>query len=214
MADGHLHLDSPLSGGSPARVYESLGSGVSHGATWRAPPLRLGPASPHYLADFRGRGISQITLSFWTHGVVAFLDGPTMGTGRRVGEASLDVAQPFLDRVFGPKARDKCARSRTLSLLIRSCRPQERSGRWRAVALVIDDHLHHFIAGRVWDAGPVETELLVQADNLVGVQRFPCWVILATPSIPRETRISVGVARCAMLLQRFGKTALARPWCR
>jgi hypothetical protein len=30
------------------------------------------------------------------------------------------------------------------------------------------DQLHHFIAAGVWDAGPVETELLVQADKLVG----------------------------------------------
>jgi hypothetical protein len=30
------------------------------------------------------------------------------------------------------------------------------------------DQLHHFIAAGVWDATPVETELLVQADRLVG----------------------------------------------
>ncbi len=30
------------------------------------------------------------------------------------------------------------------------------------------DQLHHFIASWVWDAGPVESELLVQADKLVG----------------------------------------------
>jgi DDE superfamily endonuclease len=30
------------------------------------------------------------------------------------------------------------------------------------------DQLHHFIAAGVWDAMPVETELLVQADRLVG----------------------------------------------
>jgi SRSO17 transposase len=30
------------------------------------------------------------------------------------------------------------------------------------------DQLHHFIAAGVWDATPVETELLVQADKLVG----------------------------------------------
>jgi hypothetical protein len=36
------------------------------------------------------------------------------------------------------------------------------------VALGDYDQLHHFIAAGVWDAGPVETELLVQADKLVG----------------------------------------------
>src|SRR5262249_4994892 len=30
------------------------------------------------------------------------------------------------------------------------------------------DQLHHFISAGVWDATPVETELLVQADRLVG----------------------------------------------
>ena len=30
------------------------------------------------------------------------------------------------------------------------------------------DQLHHFIAAGVWDSAPVETELLVQADRLVG----------------------------------------------
>jgi len=34
------------------------------------------------------------------------------------------------------------------------------------------DQLHHFIAAGIWDAKPVETELLVQADKLVGV---PYW---------------------------------------
>jgi hypothetical protein len=30
------------------------------------------------------------------------------------------------------------------------------------------DQLHHFVAAGVWDSAPVETELLVQADKLVG----------------------------------------------
>jgi SRSO17 transposase len=30
------------------------------------------------------------------------------------------------------------------------------------------DQLHHFIADSVWDAAPLESELLVQADRLVG----------------------------------------------
>ena len=30
------------------------------------------------------------------------------------------------------------------------------------------DQLHHFIADGVWDAAPLESELLVQADRLVG----------------------------------------------
>src|SRR6266478_5018303 len=30
------------------------------------------------------------------------------------------------------------------------------------------DQLHHFIAGGVWDLAPLERELLIQADRLVG----------------------------------------------
>jgi hypothetical protein len=32
------------------------------------------------------------------------------------------------------------------------------------------DQLHHFIAGGVWDAAPLESELLVQADRLVRLE--------------------------------------------
>jgi SRSO17 transposase len=38
----------------------------------------------------------------------------------------------------------------------------------RRLALGECDQLHHFISAGVWDARPVETELLVQADRLVG----------------------------------------------
>src|SRR5215208_2903253 len=30
------------------------------------------------------------------------------------------------------------------------------------------DQLHHFVSAGVWDAAPLETELLIQADRLVG----------------------------------------------
>ncbi|HBR44751.1 MAG TPA: IS701 family transposase, partial [Afipia sp.] len=30
------------------------------------------------------------------------------------------------------------------------------------------DQLHHFISDGVWDAAPLEAELLIQADRLVG----------------------------------------------
>jgi SRSO17 transposase len=38
----------------------------------------------------------------------------------------------------------------------------------KRLALGEYDQLHHFIAAGVWDATPVETELLVQADRLTG----------------------------------------------
>src|SRR5262245_4868633 len=36
------------------------------------------------------------------------------------------------------------------------------------LALGAYDQLHHFVSAGVWDVAPVETELLVQADKLVG----------------------------------------------
>jgi hypothetical protein len=42
---------------------------------------------------------------------------------------------------------------------------------WSALARLVPgdyDQLHHFIADGVWDAAPLEAELLVQADRLVG----------------------------------------------
>jgi len=40
---------------------------------------------------------------------------------------------------------------------------------WNAEARFEDyDQLHHFLAEGVWDAAPLESELLVQADRLVG----------------------------------------------
>ena len=36
------------------------------------------------------------------------------------------------------------------------------------------DQLHHFIADGVWDAAPLESELLIQADQL-SAARMRCW---------------------------------------
>jgi hypothetical protein len=36
------------------------------------------------------------------------------------------------------------------------------------IALGAYDQLHHFVSAGVWDVAPVETELLIQADKLVG----------------------------------------------
>ena len=63
--------------------------------------------------------------------------------------------------------------------------------------------LHHFIAAGVWDATPVETELLVQADRLVG-GRAAVLVIDDTAITTKGTH-SVGVA--AQYASALGKTA-------
>jgi len=52
--------------------------------------------------------------------------------------------------------------------------------------------LHHFIAAGIWDATPVETELLVQADRLVGGS--DAVLVIDDTAIPKKGTHSVGVA--------------------
>jgi SRSO17 transposase len=54
------------------------------------------------------------------------------------------------------------------------------------------DRLHHFVADGVWDASPLEAELLAQADRLVG-GRDAVLVVDDTPLLKKGTA-SVGVA--------------------
>src|ERR1700692_4568380 len=65
------------------------------------------------------------------------------------------------------------------------------------------DQLHHFIADGVWDAAPLEAELLVQADRLV-VGKDAVLVIDDT-SMPKKGDRSVGVA--PQYASTLGKTA-------
>jgi SRSO17 transposase len=71
------------------------------------------------------------------------------------------------------------------------------------VALGEYDQLHHFIASGVWDAGPVEIELLVQADKLVG--GGDAVLVIDDTAIPKKGTHSVGVA--AQYASALGKTA-------
>jgi len=65
------------------------------------------------------------------------------------------------------------------------------------------DQLHHFIAAGVWDARPVETELLVQADKLVGGS--DAVLVIDDTAMPKKGTKSVGVA--AQYASALGKTA-------
>jgi SRSO17 transposase len=65
------------------------------------------------------------------------------------------------------------------------------------------DQLHHFIAAGVWDARPVETELLVQADRLVGGS--DAVLVIDDTAIAKNGTHSVGVA--AQYASALGKTA-------
>jgi SRSO17 transposase len=54
------------------------------------------------------------------------------------------------------------------------------------------DQLHHFIAAGVWDAAPLEAELLAQADRLVGGDAAV--LVIDDTALPKKGSHSVGVA--------------------
>ena len=74
--------------------------------------------------------------------------------------------KPFLDRLGHKARRQMCPLS--VSGLIGPGDRKSIQPMAERLALGEYDQLHHFIAAGVWDAAPVETELLVQADRLVG----------------------------------------------
>ena len=65
------------------------------------------------------------------------------------------------------------------------------------------DQLHHFIAAGGWDAKPLETELLVQADKLVGGS--DAVLVIDDTALPKKGTHSVGVA--PQYASALGKTA-------
>jgi SRSO17 transposase len=65
------------------------------------------------------------------------------------------------------------------------------------------DQLHHFVSAGVWDAAPLETELLIQADRLVGGR--DAVLVIDDTAIAKKGEHSVGVA--PQYASALGKTA-------
>jgi SRSO17 transposase len=65
------------------------------------------------------------------------------------------------------------------------------------------DQLHHFVAAGVWDPAPLEAELFVQADRLVGGSEAV--LVIDDTAMPKKGKHSVGVA--AQYASALGKTA-------
>src|SRR5262249_13139220 len=153
------------------------------------------------LADFSRAQDSQITFSV-THGWSAFWRGRPWLAGRRIGETRLGRwLKPFLDRL-GHKARRQMCPLYVSGLIgpgdRKSVQPMAKR-----LALGACDQLHHFIAAGVWDATPVETELLVQADRLVGGS--DAVLVIDDTAIAKKGTHSVGVA--PQYAPALGKTA-------
>ena len=109
--------------------------------------------------------------------------------------------KPFLDQL-GHKARRRMCPLYVSGLI----GPGDRKSiQPMAERLAVGDYdqLHHFIAAGVWDAAPVESELLVQADRLVG--GGDAVLVIDDTAIPKKGTHSVGVA--AQYASALGKTA-------
>jgi SRSO17 transposase len=109
--------------------------------------------------------------------------------------------KPFLDRLGHKARRQMCPRY--VSGLIGPGDRKSIQPMAERLALGDYDQWHHFIAAGVWDATPVETELQVQADRLVG--GADAVLVIDDTAIPKKGRHSVGVA--AQYASTLGKTA-------
>jgi len=109
--------------------------------------------------------------------------------------------KPFLERL-GHKARQRMCPLYIVGLI----GPGDR----KSVAPMAErfapgdyDQLHHFVAAGVWDAASLETELLIQADKLVGGD--DAVLVIDDTAMPKKGKHSVGVA--AQYASALGKTA-------
>src|SRR3979411_2787149 len=109
--------------------------------------------------------------------------------------------KPFLERL-GHKARRQMCPLYVSGLIGPGDRKSIQPMAER-LALGDYDQLHHFIAAGVWDATPVEAELLVQADRLVG--GGDAVLVIDDTAMPKKGQHSVGVA--AQYASALGKTA-------
>jgi DDE superfamily endonuclease len=98
--------------------------------------------------------------------------------------------KPFLDRL-GHKARRQMCPLYVSGLIGPGDRKSIQPMAER-LALGGYDQLHHFIAAGVWDAAPVERELLVQADRLVGGS--DAVLVIDDTALAKKGTHSVGVA--------------------
>src|SRR3954470_1972705 len=88
------------------------------------------------------------------------------GNEFELGRRAWTLLKPFLDRL-GHKARRQMCPLYVAGLIGPGDRKsvQPMAERFAPCGY---DQLHHFVSAGVWDAAPLETELIIQADRLVG----------------------------------------------
>src|SRR5277367_1619334 len=109
--------------------------------------------------------------------------------------------KPFLDRL-GHKTRQRMCPLYIAGLIGPGDRKSVQPMAER-LATGNYDQLHHFIADGVWDATPLESELLNQADRLVGGK--DAVLVIDDTAMPKKGERSVGVA--PQYASSLGKTA-------
>jgi SRSO17 transposase len=109
--------------------------------------------------------------------------------------------KPFLDRL-GHKARRRMCPLYVAGLIGPGDRKSVQPMAER-LAPGDYDQLHHFVSAGVWDAAPLEAELLTQADQLVGGS--DAVLVIDDTAVPKKGTHSVGVA--AQYASTLGKTA-------
>src|SRR6201987_1199748 len=130
------------------------------------------------------------------------LEGPTMVGRSSDGKDGLGRGlKPFLERL-GHKARRRMCPAYISGLIGPGDRKSIQPMAER-VALGAYDQLHHFVSGGVWDVAPVETELLVQANKLVG--GGDAVLVIDDTAVLKKGTHSVGVA--PQYASALGKTA-------
>src|SRR5208337_3585482 len=130
------------------------------------------------------------------------LEGPTMGSRTSDWKEELGrFLKPFLDRL-GHKARRQMCPLYVTGLIGPGDRKSIQPMAER-LAPGDYDQMHHFVAAGAWDAAPLEKELLVQADRLVGGS--DAVLVVDDTAMPKKGTHSVGVA--AQYASALGKTA-------
>ena len=109
--------------------------------------------------------------------------------------------KPFLDRL-GHKARRRMCPLYVAGLIGPGDRKSVQPMAER-LAPGDYDQLHHFVAAGLWDAAPLEKELLVQADKLVGGS--DAVLVIDDTAVPKKGKHSVGVA--SQYASALGKNA-------
>src|SRR5215475_2498144 len=130
------------------------------------------------------------------------IGGPTMAGTSSNWESDLESwLKPFLEHL-GHKARRRMCPVYVTGLI----GPGDRKSVQPMAARLSPgdyDQLHHFVAAGVWEAAPLEAELLVQADKLVGGS--DAVLVIDDTAMPKKGKHSVGVA--PQYASALGKTA-------